>query len=57
MACLEKLRELEPILKQKHGITKLGLSGSVAPGDNTGNSAIDILIEGVSNENCQKANI
>ena len=42
---LEKLRELKPLLKQEYGAVKLGLFGSVARGDNTENSDIDILIE------------
>ena len=42
---LEKLRELKPLLEQEYGVVKLGLFGSVARGDNTEDSDVDILIE------------
>jgi hypothetical protein len=42
---LVQLKELKPLLNQKYGVVKLGLFGSVARGDNTENSDIDILIE------------
>ena len=42
---LEKLGELKPLLKQEYRVVKLGLFGSVARGDNTEDSDVDILIE------------
>jgi len=42
---LKKLKELKPLLREEYGVVKLGLFGSVARGDNTEKSDIDILIE------------
>ena len=41
---LEKLRELKPILKEKFGIEEFAVFGSVARGEDTENSDIDIAI-------------
>ena len=40
----EKLQKLKPILKEKYGIEKFAIFGSVARGENTKNSDIDIAI-------------
>jgi len=42
---LKQLRKLKPLLSQKYGVVKIGLFGSVARGDNTENSDIDLLVE------------
>jgi len=41
---LEKLRELKPILKEKFGIEEFAVFGSVARGEDTKESDIDIAI-------------
>ena len=42
---LKRLRELKPLLGQKYGVVKIGLFGSVARGDNTENSDVDLLVK------------
>ena len=41
---IEKLRELKPVLKDKFGIEEFAVFGSVARGEDTNNSDIDIAI-------------
>jgi hypothetical protein len=41
---IEKLRKLKPVLKEKYGIEEFAVFGSVARGDDTENSDIDIAI-------------
>jgi len=41
---IEKLRKLKPVLKEKFGIEEIGVFGSVARGEDTENSDIDIVI-------------
>ena len=41
---LEKLRELKPILKEKFGIEEFAVFGSVARGEDTKKSDIDIAV-------------
>ena len=41
---IKKLRKLKPILKEKFGIEEIGVFGSVARGEDTENSDIDIVI-------------
>ncbi|SMP17497.1 hypothetical protein SAMN06265339_1531 [Desulfurobacterium pacificum] len=44
--CIYKqLKKLKPILEQNFGVVKIGIFGSVARGDNTVNSDVDILVE------------
>ena len=42
---LKKLKELKPLLRQKFGVVEIGLFGSVARGDNTEKSDLDLLIK------------
>jgi len=41
---LEKLRELKPVLKEKYGIEEFAIFGSVARGEDTESSDVDIAI-------------
>jgi len=41
---LEKLKALKPVLKEKYGIEEFAVFGSVARGEDTENSDIDIAI-------------
>jgi len=41
---INKLKELKPILKEKYGIEKFAVFGSVARGDDKENSDVDIAI-------------
>jgi len=41
---IEKLRKLKPVLKEKFGIEEIGVFGSVARGEDTEKSDIDIVI-------------
>ena len=41
---LEKLKKLKPILRDKCGIEEFAIFGSVARGENTENSDLDIII-------------
>ena len=42
---LDKLKKYKSVLEKKYGITKLGIFGSVARGDFTENSDVDIIVE------------
>jgi uncharacterized protein len=39
------LQKYKPLLKEKYGVKKLGVFGSVARGDNKDKSDIDVLVE------------
>ena len=41
---LKKLRELKPVLKEKYGIEEFAIFGSVARGEDTESSDVDIAI-------------
>jgi len=41
---IEKLRKLKPVLKEKFGIEEIGVFGSVARGEDTEKSDIDIVV-------------
>jgi len=41
---IEKLKKLKPVLKEKFGIEEFGVFGSVARGEDTETSDIDIVI-------------
>ncbi|WP_456479171.1 nucleotidyltransferase family protein [Nautilia sp.] len=41
---IQKLKSLKPVLKEKFGIEEFAVFGSVARGDDTENSDIDIVI-------------
>ena len=43
---LEVLREFKPTAERKYGLTRLGLFGSVARGEHTEESDVDICYEG-----------
>ena len=42
---INKLRDQYPILADKFGVKKIGLFGSLARGDETDNSDIDLVVE------------
>ncbi|MFG6102472.1 nucleotidyltransferase [Leptolyngbyaceae cyanobacterium CCMR0082] len=42
---LDLLRRIQPTLKEKYGVTKLGIFGSVARGEATESSDVDIVLE------------
>ncbi|MEO0770813.1 MAG: nucleotidyltransferase family protein [Cyanobacteria bacterium J06649_4] len=42
---LEVLRKMKPILKEKYGVTHLGIFGSVARDEATENSDVDVVME------------
>ena len=42
---LEVLRQLKPVLSEKYGVTQLGFFGSVARGQATAESDVDIVME------------
>jgi len=41
---LKKLRELKPVLKEKYGIEEFAIFGSVARGEDTESSDVDIAV-------------
>ena len=43
-AIINKLKELKPVLKEKYGIEKFAVFGSVAKGTDTKDSDVDIAI-------------
>lgn len=43
--CITKLRENLPYIQKEYGVTGLTLFGSVARGDNSPDSDIDLLVE------------
>ena len=42
---IEKLQEVLPIVKEKYHVKTMGIFGSVARGDDTETSDVDVLIE------------
>jgi predicted nucleotidyltransferase len=42
---LKKLREIRAELGEKYGVSELGIFGSVARGEDTGTSDLDVLVE------------
>jgi len=42
---IRKLREYKPVLEKRYGVTKVGIFGSVARGDESSRSDIDIVVE------------
>ncbi len=43
--CLEKLASFKEVAARKYGVTRLGIFGSVARGDNTEDSDLDVVVE------------
>ena len=48
---LQKLKELKPVLKEKFGIEEFAVFGSVARGDDTEKSDLDIAVIKAKNKN------
>ncbi|MEO0535012.1 MAG: nucleotidyltransferase family protein [Cyanobacteria bacterium P01_A01_bin.123] len=44
-AVLAALRQLKPILVKEYGVTRLGIFGSVARGEATESSDVDVVVE------------
>jgi len=42
---IRKLRKYKPVLEKRYGVTKVGIFGSVARGDESSRSDIDIVVE------------
>ena len=42
---IQKLKEVKPLLREEFGVVKIGLFGSVARGESSKESDVDILIE------------
>ena len=42
---LAVLKELSPVLREKYGVTKIGIFGSVARGQAESSSDVDIVVE------------
>jgi predicted nucleotidyltransferase len=42
---IQRLKEVKPLLREEFGVVKIGLFGSVARGESSKESDIDILIE------------
>ncbi len=42
---IQKLKRYKPVLEEKYGVIKVGIFGSVARGDESDRSDIDIVVE------------
>ena len=42
---LETLNDLQPLIRQKYGVTRIGIFGSVARGQSGHGSDVDIVVE------------
>lgn len=43
--CIAKLRSVAPLLRNQYGVTSMRIFGSMARGDNTADSDVDIFVE------------